>query len=424
MAGEHVEGCPLAAVDRRLEDAHQLWHQALDQYHSVDGIRLPLQNCIQTLRTVSFVLQYHKRAIPEFDKWYSGWQEKMKLDPILVWAVEARNNIEKRGDLEKHSRTTATIIASHFDEFRPIDLGAATFDTNDDLRIKAQGSQLAKHIFEHGSLQIERRWIANDLPDVELMDALAHIYGQLSLLVSDAHTQMGLPTPKVVLVNSDGKHLDAGDKLLRAGKMPCMVQKFDSRKTLISLQDGSTFEPRFKALEVSSADVSKAVAHYNMTVPEKLRADPDSLEKLAEPYFEIARQVFLKDGHHQTIGILTKNNKPIAQFNADAKDRSEKYIISRLLGELAEQHDADGIMLISEVWSSAANTLATFEFPADDPNRSELLTLNAISKSGEAINFHAEISRLKGLALGETEVGAKVQINTFDSVRTYWDGQG
>ena len=67
-ATEHA--CPLAAVDKRLADAHRLWHQAEAAYFDPDGFRLAVQNAIQTLRTVTFILQKQKAIIPNFAEWY------------------------------------------------------------------------------------------------------------------------------------------------------------------------------------------------------------------------------------------------------------------------------------------------------------------------------------------------------------------
>ena len=61
----HEDGCPLAAVDRRLQDAHRLWHQAEESYFDPDGFRIAAQNTVQTLRTVTFILQKHKRLVPD-----------------------------------------------------------------------------------------------------------------------------------------------------------------------------------------------------------------------------------------------------------------------------------------------------------------------------------------------------------------------
>jgi hypothetical protein len=79
------DGCPLAAVDRRLEDAHQLWHQASENYFEPNAFRIAAQGTIQTLRSVTFIVQKNKIIIPDFKNWYEGWQERLRSDELMRW---------------------------------------------------------------------------------------------------------------------------------------------------------------------------------------------------------------------------------------------------------------------------------------------------------------------------------------------------
>src|SRR5436190_24073343 len=128
---EHKEGssgCPLAAVDRRLADAHRLWHEAHAAYFDPDAFRLKSQLAVQTLRQITFILQNQKRRIPSFETWYGGWQERLRADPLLRWLVAARNKVEKQGDLEAESFVKAEIIASHVDEGPQLEVPARLFE--------------------------------------------------------------------------------------------------------------------------------------------------------------------------------------------------------------------------------------------------------------------------------------------------------
>lgn len=191
MAWDHDENhCPLAAVDRRLDDVHRFWHQAERAYFNPDEFRVFIQAAIQTARQVSFVLQKHKADIPDFDKWYFGWQEKLAAIPLMKWMVEARNRIEKQGDLEAHSFISAEIVASHLDEGPKIQVPAKLSDAPLELVKGIPKSMVGDHIKKDGILRIRRRWIENTLPDFELLDAVATAYGQLAQLVYSAHVQM------------------------------------------------------------------------------------------------------------------------------------------------------------------------------------------------------------------------------------------
>src|ERR1039458_683603 len=98
--------CPIAPAERRLQDAAAFWKQAYDAYFNPNKFRIGLQAAIQALRSVTFVLQAQKNSIAGFEVWYGPQQEAMRNDPKMRWLVEARNFIEKQGDLSTRSRFT------------------------------------------------------------------------------------------------------------------------------------------------------------------------------------------------------------------------------------------------------------------------------------------------------------------------------
>src|SRR5436309_15092466 len=97
------ESCPIPDTHTRLRQSHTLWHQTQREYGSPDAFCTNLNATIQALRSVTFVLQKEHDAIPDFAPWYDGWRERMKSDPLMKWLVDARNRIEKQGDLKTYS---------------------------------------------------------------------------------------------------------------------------------------------------------------------------------------------------------------------------------------------------------------------------------------------------------------------------------
>jgi hypothetical protein len=155
-----------------MQDAHTLWHQALSEYQSPDRFRVSFQNCIQSLRTVTWLLQSQKHAFPEFEPWYQTWQERMRSDLILRWLVEARNHIEQRGDLETHSSVRGEVIASYIDDFPLVTIDVRLFESLESIFSKVPRVAMEEQILRHGVVRVERRWVATDLPEYELLDAL------------------------------------------------------------------------------------------------------------------------------------------------------------------------------------------------------------------------------------------------------------
>lgn len=74
----------------------QLWEDAASNYFEPARFMLALQNCITTSRTITFILQSNKADIPNFDAWYAVHVMRWAADPIMKWAKEARNSIEKK----------------------------------------------------------------------------------------------------------------------------------------------------------------------------------------------------------------------------------------------------------------------------------------------------------------------------------------
>jgi hypothetical protein len=46
-----------------------------------------------------------------FAPWYESWQGRMRADERMRWLVNARNRIEKQGDLEIHSVAKVRVLA-------------------------------------------------------------------------------------------------------------------------------------------------------------------------------------------------------------------------------------------------------------------------------------------------------------------------
>lgn len=261
MAWDHDENqCPLAAIDRRLEDVHRFWHQAERAYFEPDEFRVAIQAAIQTARQVSFVLQKNKALISDFDEWYKGWQVKLAAIPLMRWMVEARNQIEKQGDLEAHSFVSAEIVASHLDEGPKIQVPAKLSDAPLALVKGIPDSLVGQHIKKDGVLRIRRRWIENSLPDTELLDAVATAYGHLSQLVRSAHEQMGLVAP-VSTTMSTGEQFAEGDQ---EGRLPCMIGHEDARTLDVWLATGKPLEFEVIQKKVSGVSPPHCLGRYNL----------------------------------------------------------------------------------------------------------------------------------------------------------------
>lgn len=393
MAWDHDEDqCPLAAIDRRLSDLHRFWHQAERAYFHPDEFRVAIQAAIQTARQVSFVLQKNKGLIPDFDEWYVGRQEKLAAIPLMRWMVEARNRIEKQGDLEAHSFVSAEIVASHLDEGPKIQVPAKLADAPLALVRAIPNSLVGEHIRKDGVLRIRRRWIENTLPDVELLDAVATAYGHLAQLVRSAHQQMGLVGPVTTNVET-GEQFPEVDQ---EGRLPCMIGHEDARTLDVWLATGKPLEFDQIRKQLSRdevmAEAPRLKERYGVD-PAEMYADNGKVHDHARSLFAVARKMFDKDGYHITIAILLRGGKPVGFHELRPMEHGHKFLMMRTLAQHAQKVGADAAIMINETWSAPVNPAKPYMRAVDSPDRKELLTATAVSKDGDPLHLSAEILR-------------------------------
>lgn len=407
----HSAECPLAAVDRRLEDLHRQWHEAEDAYFDPDRFRVAIQSAIQTLRTVTFILQSNKRLIPNFASWYQEWQDRLRADPLMRWMADARNKIEKQGDLEAHSYIRAEIVASFLPEGPVIQVPAKLFDSIIALIKSIPQSELGDHIRESGTLRIQRRWIENTLPKFELLDAVAIAYGRIAELVQDAHRVMGLKIP-LTTDTKTGKEYPEG----RQGRLPCMIGHGDMRTGNFSLKDGTAKEYSTECIDYDEAAGEESAKRYGIQAKEVFGNTQDN-EQVLESLFKTARKMTETDGHHLTILFLLKGGKPVRIIRVEFENRGDKYLIMRSLAHDVIKLDADAAILIGESWSAPADTIRPYMFAVDSPERVECLGATLVRKEGAPVYLEARFTRSdKTVTLGDTnrmEGGAHYMFASF-----------
>jgi hypothetical protein len=410
------KSCPLGPVDRRLADAHRLWHQAEGAYFDPDGFRLAAQTVIQTLRTVTFILQKNKRVVPDFEEWYGKWQKRLHADPLMCWMHDARNKIEKVGDLETHSFVRAEVLASHLDEGPQIEVPAHLFESVQALLRNIPNGPAGEYMRRHGVLRIQRRWVEKTLPDYELLDAVAIAYGKIAELVHDAHRQIGLNPPQTI----HGETGERYDLAAMGWRLPCMIGHELPRMLSISLADGTRVGFEKERVDIDRAEAA-ALAHYGVKLFEPMRRKYKTEDDLAIGYFELARAMFLHDGYHISILFLFRDREPVSTFQIDVETQQEKYLLMKELSAEVTKTGADAAFIISEVWTANPSSLKPYERPADLPTRQEALTLTLVRKTGEPLDIMAMIVRdADRVSLAETQIEHKIAPFEFAAFYRAW----
>lgn len=397
--------CPFPDVHRRLEDAHYLWHEAQSSYFSPPRFRVHLNALIQNLRTITWLLQNNKASIPDFDSWYSEWQDRMRSDQVMRWLVKARNKVEKQGDLEKNSVLRISIVVAYTGQIYYDFVEKPSLKTIDLLR-KIDLSRIPEDLLKDGLLKMERRWITRGLPGREILDALAYAYGFLADIVDDAHAQVGLPIPTLVSPAPDGSYSPfRGSTIYFQGRLPCMVSSDGYGEHWIELNSGALYKLRStpKILKLSKRKARRLQLRYGTSVLES-DGDLDTLEKWAQYFWRIACHMFERDGGHIHIAFLFHDVKLLQMRQMKSPTRGALFQIYGDLANEVARAGASEVIVINEVWTAPFDPAHPFRRAELSPERGEGLALFAVAADGSNMHFFAPITRTKGKAkLGPTE---------------------
>jgi hypothetical protein len=387
----------VSAVIQRLFQMRQLWQDAANNYFEPSRFALSLQNCITTSRTVTFILQSNKAAFDNFDAWYETWRNRWNADPIMRWARDARNSIEKVGDLKTHSQVRAEIIASYDEgpktEWMPQALIASPIAIWQSVPAKFRIPQ----VVEHGTLLIERRWVDSGLSDTEVLEALAHVYAEFCLAINDLLKNHRMKAPPQL----DRSRPDAMGELAM------------DRAIYLSMKDGSPQGMRYfkRPLEPPTEKSKKIVAkRYGKAGSNWSRLkSAKNLREVAEAFFTNARVVMARDGMHHSFTFLFKGIEVVQMIRTDHPTRASRYVLMRDLARFARIVDADGVMMIAEVWTAQRENIPSSGYAVEATDRGEALSLVAATRNGKSFGFQAEIVRKKPgsrkvKSIGPTEV--------------------
>ncbi len=347
--------CPISQTHTRLNQAYLMFSEVADRYQKPEEFTTSLNNLIQALRNVTFILQAEKSKIPNFDAWYAPLQEKMRQNESLSWLVRARNHVVKKGDLEKESFLSAS-IRSHYDKV----LFSEKFDPFISLEEVAERFRklikikMPKHFEDETILHLERRWVINDFPKTEIIDVLIYCFSQLVEIVFCAHTECCdtgfIECEKNSYLDPEKDFMITLRNDIKKGRIVDILYK--SGKTM--KPQSITFNP-FKDKAPNSDKSFSEVAKERYWIPKEIFALMDSSgENLpfnnVKYHIEMARHLFKVDQRVDTVAFLYFFNKPPMIIQLGMDNPADRYAIMDRLAEQVEETHCTAVVFVGEVW--------------------------------------------------------------------------
>jgi hypothetical protein len=350
------KSCPVPQTHNRLRQMHDLWHEMQSAYPFADEFATKLNACIQAGRSVTFVLQKELSKEAWFDEWYALWRERMKTDNRMRWLVEARNQIEKQGDLTTASIAIVSLLATDHDEaLERIEVPPLASPA--DVATAVRLSELPARLRSQTVLAVERRWTVPQLADDELLDTLAYCYGFLAEIVAEAHERRGMS----MQMFSDEDHID--DRQRRphpSGRLPCMVSTVEARRAYWHLGEETIMRPGVASLSPPSLeDVETAAARYGLgsghqpspTLP---------LNEQAAILHSVARRMLERDDCHYGVAFLISGEGAMHVVAINFDDQQDKIVKVRQLAQTVDETGAEAVIFTGESWIAP-------EVARDDP---------------------------------------------------------
>ncbi|ENM4049452.1 hypothetical protein Q8348_003474 [Vibrio cholerae] len=320
--------------ERRLKDLALILTNCSKTYFEPELFRMNLNQFLQTSRTVTFIIQKNKKSIPNFDEWYAkNVVEGLKNDSLMTWAKDSRNKIEKQGDLEMYSSASAKLAFSYLESE---DVEFISCEAMLSVSIKKLTrfalKKMPTSLTDAAYIQVERRWVANTLPDWELLHALTTIYARMYescsklALYLDDKISGEIPSPSV---------------------LDCR-RSSDRSVSYIKLRDFSQVSVDYR---ISKSD--------NFLVPDSIKAVGEQLrgtqinniKEAVEFNSKIAEATFNESGYHiSMLFFLDECYMPIDMISYRPDDQADKYIFWRMAAERAKVLGAKAIISISEAW--------------------------------------------------------------------------
>ena len=169
------------------------------------------------------------------------------------------------------------------------------------------------------------------------------------------------------------------------------------RAIYLSMKDGSVRGYRYlrSARQLSLQEQKKLVKRYKIDDQARRLSEAKTFPDVAKCFFQQARVAMLRDGYHTSLCLFLRGNSLITLIDITHPDRASRYVIMRDLAKLSRIAGADGVILISEVWTASQEDIPKSGFAVDAPNRREGLVLDAMNAKGERTSLSAKVERRK-----------------------------
>ncbi len=325
--------------------------------------------------------------------------------------MSARNKIVKQGDLEINSIARASYLASYLSKPQN-DFEANPFSSTDDIAreiVKTLPDELRKE----GYLKVERMWVANDLQEHELLEALAYAFSLLAKLLLDSSAQNG-PPPAAVIKNKKD--------FIDRGSFPACMSSFSHYRTVwLNLPTLEIEYYSIRDMPIKQFSKEEVLQKYGKLVgPQPSNGGKSILFRLATQFKEQAKIMLAVDGELLTIAMLLSDDEILHMLPLHFDNNDHKYAMMEIVAQEVERRRATAIIVVGEVWVAPFDPNTPHRRAIDCPKKTEAIQVAALSKNGEEFTYCVPFGKNEEeVSFGE-ETFAEIPSNFLVSVKKVW----
>ena len=401
-----INKCLLRTVENRLNDCLVHWKTTKTNYFNPNLFRINLNSLIESLRSVTWILQNHKSELKNFEEWYKNWQDQMISDRILRWLKDSRNVIVKEGDLKTNSKIRVSFIES-WNDSPSVEFEVSPFTKTEDIARQIAMQKPNEIKLDVGLLKVERRWVDFILPNYELLEATSHCFNFLHKLIIDAHENL---LSEDISSNCIWyKHF----KNFKGKTAPCMIAQDWDRTIWIDLEDNQVIKTEESNIPIlEKEEIKKHYPNLGIFNNDKISKKKDKdLKEEANFFFEHAKYILSIDGYHVPTAILLYPDGHANIFGFQMQNRAEKHLMYRKLAADIEKSGANGVIVIVESWGLILDK----DKKSTHPNRQEALVLTAANSNGEVYSHAVIFTKDKNgkITFGEESIDFSKEFSVF-----------
>lgn len=348
-----------------------------------ESFRFNLNSLLESLRSVTLLLQSQKSDFADFDSWYLPLRDSMKTDPIMKWSLEARNRVVHQADLEIYSKAIVRLSRDWLNETESVLEVPPHYTTHQTISaLFADAPQPLE-----GIVSIERRWVDVKLPDRELLEATRYSYNRIAGVIQVAHTVAGVENCDLA-----ARKPDCVDSQLRI-PLQCMHQVDENRRLVVNLDTMTQYTEGIEILRDGDIPAEVTDAKYG-----RWNISGNAVERVPQ-VTEMAKRMLSVDKELATVAWLLRGDRPVRVFAVPMPDQRSKLIQMNRIADLVEQENADGLVFVSESWFFPAPAEPTRRRKARPPvapeNRGECISVCGVTRDGQSAEMITIFTRGK-----------------------------